>query len=242
MTDWLQWLKSLLFNVIMYLALPIYGLMYLPAAIRAPEGAMRACHAYARFVMGVADRLLGLKTEVRGTPPTGEALVAAKHQSFFDVMVIYTAMPWGKFIMKAILMYAPIFGQFTLRLGCIPVQRGKRGAAIKKMLEDVRAGRANPGQLIIYPQGTRVAPGDYKPYKKGTAALYSELGQPCVPVATNIGMFWPKRGIMRKPGVAVVEFLDPIEPGMEAKAFMAHLEKVIEERSDALAEEAKANA
>ena len=239
MSNAVQWIKSLIFVIIMYIALPIYGLMYLPAAIRAPKGAAAACHAYARFVMRLADKLLGLKTEIRGTPPTGEVLVAAKHQSFFDVFLIYSAVPWGKFIMKALLKYAPIFGSFTMRLGCIPVERGKRGAAIKKMLEDVRSGRANPGQVIIYPQGTRVAPGAYKPYKKGTAALYAELGQPCVPVATNAGVFWPKRGILRKPGVAVVEFLDPIEPGMDAKEFMAHLEDVIETRTNALVEEAR---
>lgn len=241
MTNTLQWIKSLIFVVIMYIALPIYGLMYTPAAIRAPKGAVDACHAYARFVIKMADVLLGLKTEVRGTPPTGEVLVAAKHQSFFDVFLIYSAVPWGKFIMKAILAYAPVFGQFTQRLGCIPVQRGKRGVAIKKMLEDVRTGQAEPGQVIIYPQGTRVAPGEYKPYKPGTAALYNELGQPCVPVATNVGVFWPKRGILRKPGLAVIEFLEPIQPGMEQKEFMAHLEDLIETRSNELVEEARAN-
>ena len=120
------------------------------------------------------------------------------------------------------------------RIGCVPVDRGKRGAAISKMLSDVKAGAALPGQLIIYPQGTRTAPGEYRPYKKGTGALYHQLGQPCVPVATNIGMFWPKRGVYRKPGVAVVEYLDPIAPGMETADFMAHLEEVIETASNAL--------
>jgi len=241
MTKTVQWIRSFLFVVIMYLALPIYGLIYAIPAIRSAEGAVRACHAYASFVKWLAAWLLGLRTEVRGTPPTGEVLVAAKHQSFFDVIMIYTAVPWGKFIMKALLKYAPVFGQFTMRLGCIPVERGKRGAAIKKMLEDVKSGKANPGQVIIYPQGTRVAPGDHKPYKMGTAALYAELGQPCVPVATNVGVFWPKRGILRKPGVAVIEFMDPIEPGMEPKAFMAHLEEIIETKSNELVEEARKN-
>jgi len=133
---------------------------------------------------------------------------------------------------KRILMYAPVIGQFGLRIGCIPVDRGKRGAAITKMLADVKAGVAHPGQLIIYPQGTRVAPGAEKPYKKGTGALYRELGQPCIPVATNIGVFWPKRGVYRKPGTAVVEFLDEIAPGMEPHAFMALIEERIEHGLD----------
>ena len=90
------------------------------------------------------------------------------------------------------------------------MDRGKRGAAIAKMKADVAAGAAEPGQLIIYPQGTRVAPGETLPYKVGTGLLYEQLGQPCYPVATNVGVFWPKRGILRKPGLAVVEFLPAI--------------------------------
>ncbi|MEY4304522.1 MAG: hypothetical protein RIT52_697, partial [Pseudomonadota bacterium] len=95
-----------------------------------------------------------------------------------------------------------------------------------------------PGQLIIYPQGTRVAPGVAKPYKVGTGLLYDQLGQPCVPVGTNVGVFWPKRGILRKPGVAVVEFLPRIEPGLPVPAFMAKLEQEVEASSNRLMAEA----
>jgi 1-acyl-sn-glycerol-3-phosphate acyltransferase len=119
------------------------------------------------------------------------------------------------------------------------VDRGKRGKAIKQMLADVQAGRAQPGQLIIYPQGTRVAPGVKAKYKLGTGVLYDELGQPCVPVSCNVGVFWPKRGIYRKPGVAVVTFHPPIAPGLPVGEFMAKLEETIETGSDALAAEAE---
>ena len=97
---------------------------------------------------------------------------------------------------------------------------------------------SDPGQLIIYSQGTRVAPGDRKPYKAGTGVLYEDLGQTCVPAATNVGLFWPRRGIIRKPGLAVVEFMDPIAPGLSRKAFMTQLEDRVEARSDALMQEA----
>ena len=183
--------------------------------------------------------MVGLRTEVRGTPPTGEVMIAAKHQSFLDIILIYHAIPRGKFIMKRELMYAPILGQYAMRIGCVPVNRGKRGAAIAKMKEAVARGSADPGQLVIYPQGTRVAPGDKKPYKVGTGALYQQLGQPCVPVATNVGCFWPKRGFLRKPGLGVIEFLQPIETGLEIKEFMGRLEEAVETASDRLAEEAR---
>lgn len=233
-----QWLKSLVFILVMYLWMVVVAIVYLPWAIASPNGASAACHAYARSVMFLARVMLGLKSEIRGTPPTGEVMIAAKHQSFFDIILIYSAIPRGKFIMKRQLTRAPIFGWFTLRLGCVPVDRGKRGAAVRKMLEDVQSGRAIPGQLVIYPQGTRVAPGASVPYKIGTGALYRELGQPCVPVACNVGVFWPRHGILRKPGTAVVDFLPPIEPGMEVDAFMATLEDQIETRSNALMAEA----
>lgn len=135
-------------------------------------------------------------------------------------------------------MYAPFLGQYALKIGCVPVDRGKRGAAITKMKADVARGTAEPGQLIIYPQGTRVAPGATKPYKVGTGLLYEQLGQPCFPVATNVGIFWPKRGILRKPGLAVVEFLDPIVPGLAIPAFMERLETEVETHSNRLMAEA----
>ena len=141
--------------------------------------------------------------------------------------------------MKRELIYAPLLGWYSLRVGCIPVDRGKRGQAVKKMKADVEKGRADPGQLVIYPQGTRVAPDDKKPYKAGTGILYEQLGQPCVPVATNIGHFWPKRGFLRKAGTAVVEFLDPIPPGLGIKPFMAKLEEDVETNSDRLLAEAR---
>jgi 1-acyl-sn-glycerol-3-phosphate acyltransferase len=106
------------------------------------------------------------------------------------------------------------------------------------MKADVAAGAADPGQLIIYPQGTRVAPGVARPYKVGTGLLYEQLGQPCVPVATNVGVFWPKRGILRKPGLAVVEFLPPIAPGLPVADFMARLEEEVETHSNRLMAEA----
>ena len=91
---------------------------------------------------------------------------------------------------------------------------------------------------MIYPQGTRVAPGDHKPYKVGSAVLYTKLGQRCYPVACNVGVFWPRYGILKKPGTAVIEFLDPIEPGLEKNAFMSHLEDVVETRSNELMRDA----
>jgi 1-acyl-sn-glycerol-3-phosphate acyltransferase len=234
----LQWLLSLIFVVQMYAAMPIIALTYLPYALMSPDGALAACHAYCRWVLFSLRWITGLRTEVRGDAPSDQALVAAKHQSFLDILMIFHAVPRGRFIMKRELIYAPILGWFALRIGSVPVDRGKRGAAILKMMADVKSGVQKPGQLIIYSQGTRVAPGVRAPYKAGTAALYLQMGQDCVPVATNVGVLWPKRGILRKRGLAVVEFLPTIPQGLTSAEFMAKLENAVEPASDALMAEA----
>ena len=234
----IRWLLSLVFVVQMYLAMAVIAVAFAPWALFSSHGARAACKTYCRWVIFTLRLLCGTRCEVRGTPPSGETLIAAKHQSFLDIILIFNAVPAGKFIMKRELMYAPFLGQYALKIGCVPVNRGKRGAAITKMKADVAKGTAEPGQLIIYPQGTRVAPGAAKPYKVGTGLLYEQLGQPCVPVATNVGVFWPKRGILRKPGLAVVEFLDPIAPGLAIPAFMERLETEVETHSNRLMAEA----
>jgi len=230
----IRWVLSLIFVVQMYLAMAVFAVIFAPWALFSRRGAYAAMHGYCKWVMFTLRLLCGLRCEVRGIPPTDEVVVAAKHQSFLDIMMIFHAVPRGKFIMKRELIYTPFLGQYALRIGCVPLDRGKRGAAIAQMKADVAKGTVHPGQLIIYPQGTRVAPGVKVPYKVGTGLLYDQLAQPCVPVATNVGVFWPKRGILRHPGVAVVEFLPAIAPGKPVPAFMKQLESDIEVASDAL--------
>ncbi|WP_420012731.1 lysophospholipid acyltransferase family protein [Tateyamaria sp.] len=233
----MQRLRSYLFILQMYVMMLVYGLAYLPYALLSKDGARACCKAYSRYVFWTMRWMVGIRAEVRGEVPEGEVLIAAKHQSFLDIMMIFTALPSAKFIMKRDILWTPIIGFYAKRLDCVPVERGKRGAAIGKMVRDVEAGLVDPGQLIIYSQGTRVAPGVKVPYKVGTAVLYEQLGQACVPVATNVGVFWPRKGMWRKPGLAVVEFMPSIAPGMERDAFLAHLEETVEARSDALMRE-----
>ncbi|MGL6210089.1 MAG: lysophospholipid acyltransferase family protein [Paracoccaceae bacterium] len=234
----MRWVMSLIFVVQMYLALAILALVFTPVALVWRGASFFWLQLFCRYVRVSARVLVGLRSEVRGVIPTGAVLIASKHQSFFDTIILFSVLDASRFIMKRVLIYVPLAGWHALRIGCIPVDRGKRGAAIKKMVDAVEAGAAKPGQLIIYPQGTRIAPGVVAPYKIGTAALYTQLGQVCVPVGTNVGVFWPKHGILRKPGLAVVEFLPPIAPGMEVAPFMAELEARIEASSTALMAEA----
>ena len=233
-----QWSRSLLFNAQMYLVLPIVALAYAPLVLVRDEWAFRAVHIYCRYVRWSAAWMVGLRSEIRGKPPAGEVLIAAKHQSFFDIILIVSAVPRPKFIMKKELIRTPFVGWYAKRIGCVPVDRGRRGGAIQKMIDEVGRGRLRPGQLIIYPQGTRVAPGVERPYKVGTAILYGQIAQPCVPAATNVGVFWPRQAVMRRPGLAVVEFLPPIMPGLSSVQFLARLQTEVEAASDRLMREA----
>ena len=234
----MRWIRSILFELQVYTMLVVIGLLYMPLALWSPEGARRGCKAYCRWVFWTARWMVGIRCEVRGTPPQGAVLIAAKHQSFLDILMIFNAIPSGKFIMKREILWTPVIGLYGMRIGCVAVNRGKRGLAISKMLKDVAAGLSKPGQLIIYSQGTRVPPGEKRPYKVGTGLLYEQLGQSCAPVSTNVGVFWSKRGILKNPGVAVVEFLPVIEAGLERDVFMERLEHEVETASEALLVEA----
>ena len=232
-----RYVLSFVFIVQMYLAMVVLAAFFIPWTMINNDRAFTAINTYCRYVRWSARILVGLRSEIRGEVPTTEVIIASKHQSFFDIILIVSVCPRPRFIMKKQLAYAPILGWFAKKIRCVPVDRGKRGAAIQAMLADAKSNEEG-GQLIIYPQGTRVAPSADKPYKIGTGALYSALGQPCVPAATNVGVFWPRHGILRKPGLAVVEFLDTIPAGMETNAFMAEIDTRIEAASDALMLEA----
>lgn len=237
MKDAVQWVRSLLFVIQVYLMMPVIGLLFAPWALFSRAGARACCKTYSRWAFWTARWMVGIRTEVRGTPPSGGVMIAAKHQSFLDVMMIFTALPTGKFIIKREILWTPVIGQYAKLLGCVAVNRGKRGAAIKQMLEGVSSGSQEAGQLIIYSQGTRILPGVKAPYKVGVGILYKEMGQTVIPVATNVGVMWPRRGIMHRPGVAVIEFLDPIEADLSRDDFMAELESVVEARSNELMRE-----
>lgn len=234
----IQWLRSLLFAVQAYVMMVILSLVIAPWAAIDRRGAFAAVHLWCGWVRWTASWMIGLRSEVRGPIPEGEVMIAAKHQSFFDIIMLCSVLPRPKFIMKKQLVWAPIVGWYALRIGCVPVDRGRRGAAIKAMVERVNSGSQEPGQLIIFPQGTRVAPGARHDYKVGVAVLYEELGAPVVPVACNVGVFWPRRRIYRQPGLAVIEFLPTVEPGLAKRAFLEEIQREVEGNSNRLMAEA----
>jgi 1-acyl-sn-glycerol-3-phosphate acyltransferase len=144
------------------------------------------------------------------------------------------------FILKRELNWLPFFGWYTWRAGMIGVNRGARSRALKDMTVQARKVLEDGRQIIIYPEGTRRPPGAPPVYKYGSVHLYRETGTVCVPVAVNTGLFWPRRSFLRYPGTAVLEFLEPIGPGLDAEVFKQKLENTIETATAKLVAEARA--
>ena len=223
----------------MYGLMAILGVLFLPFAIWSREGAYFAISIYLKLVFFGLDALCGLRAESRGEIPRGDVLIAAKHQSFLDILILVRDLPAAKFVMKRSLVWAPILGFYALRIGASPVTRGKGRESYEDMMSEVAKRTDLRGQLVIFPQGTRLAPGADAPYKTGAHSIYETYGLPCVPAAVNTGVFWPRIGVRRDPGLAVVEFLEPLPPGLGRDAFTQALEARIEPASDALLREAQ---
>ena len=233
----LQWARSLIFIIQMYLVMAVMALFITPFALFSREAAFWGIRRFCQWVRLSSRALTGLRSEVRGDIPKGDTLICAKHQSFFDILIICSEIERPRFVMKREILMLPIVGYYAKRIGCIPIDRGKGSVAVRQMLDGVAARLPEPGPLIIYPQGTRVAPGTRKRYRIGAAILYEMYEAGCVPAATNVGLFWPRAAVMRRPGLAVVEFLPPVAGGSGREQFMRELEETIEDHSDRLMRE-----
>ena len=192
---------------------------------------------FAGSVVFLARIICGLKVELRGQIPTGNVVIASKHQSFFDVILHAYYLKNVNFVMKQELTYFPIIGFYGKRLGVAPVRRGGKGKAVSEMLSGLERNDGDT-QLVIYPQGTRVAPGKVMPYKVGAAVVCQRMNRRCILAATNVGMYWPKHSLLRKRGTVILEYLDEVPSGLKTKSFVRYIEENIENASNALIEEA----
>lgn len=229
-------LRSLLFTGWLYLSMSIYAVGLSPALLTNHALAMGVIRLWAAFVLFGLRWICGVRVEVRGLEhrPRGAALIAAKHQGMLDVIAPFTFLDDPCFVMKKELRPLPFFGWFAWKTKMIAVDRSGHARALKDMARQARARLAEGRQILIFPEGTRTAPGVPGDYKPGVAAIYRDLDGPCWPVATNSGACWPAHGFIRKPGLVVYEFLPPIPAGLKRAEFMNQLESRIEAASTAL--------
>ncbi|MGE7198933.1 lysophospholipid acyltransferase family protein [Brevundimonas naejangsanensis] len=228
--------RSLIFTLWLYLSMPLFAVLLSPALLMPHRAAMGVIKLWARFVLFGLRWIAGVKVEVRGLEhrPTGPALIAAKHQGMLDVIAPFAFLDDACFVMKKELMPLPFFGWFAWKTKMIAVDRAAHAKALKDMVRQTRARLAEGRQILIFPEGTRTAPGEPADYKPGVAAIYRDVDAPCWPVATNSGVHWPAHGFKRYPGTVVFEFLPPIPAGLKRAEFMKQLESRIEDASTAL--------
>ncbi len=231
-------LRSLLYAAWFYLISTPWAILLTLALPLPRQVMMEGVRLWSRVMLFGLWALAGVKVEVRGLErlPEGACLIAAKHQCALDFIGPFAFLPDACFVLKKELLSIPFFGWNAQRARMIPIDRGGGAATLKSMVRAARQRLSEPRQLIIFPEGTRKAPGAAPDYKPGVAALYRELGLPCLPMATNSGVHWPARGFLRRPGVVVYEVLEPIPPGLPRAEFMRELERRVETASNALLE------
>jgi 1-acyl-sn-glycerol-3-phosphate acyltransferase len=223
-------LRSLLFNLGFFGWTLLVVVLGLPCLLLPRRYTYRLGAFWVRVSLALLDRLVGLDHRVVGLEHRlgGAAIYAVKHQSAWDTLVFALLLDEPAYVLKRELTFVPFFGWLLRRAGMIPVDRAGRASALRRMIGQARRTAAEGRPLLIYPEGTRTAPGEHRPYQPGVAALYGQLGLPVVPVALNSGLFWGRRQFVKRPGTITVEFLPAIPPGLPRKAFMAELERRLE--------------
>ena len=224
--------RSTLFLAWFLLVTTILSLIFLPVLILPRRATIWLARAWSRATFFGLKIFAGIDWEIRGVPPRGPMLVAAKHMSMWDTLGLYLALDAPAIVLKRELLRIPFYGWFLWKATAIPIDRAAGAGALRKMAANARAVLAEGRPILIFPEGTRKKPGATPDYKPGVAGLYTMLEVPCVPVALNSGVHWT--GFKKVPGTIVLEFLEPIPPGLKRAEFMAQLERRIETATNKL--------
>lgn len=235
-------LRSLVFNALFYVNTALWLIAALPTFFMPYRAIIEVAKAWGRFNRALTRMVAGIDYEIRGAEkiPRGPVIVAAKHQSAWETFALLSLFDNPTFIIKRELQWIPIFGWFTIKGRMVPVQRGAGSQTLTNMIERARIELSRGRQLVIFPEGTRRAPGAEPRYKYGVAQLYAAEGVPCIPIALNSGLFWPRRSLRRNPGTVLVEVLDPILPGLDKDVFLERLKNEIETATARLIAESQA--
>jgi 1-acyl-sn-glycerol-3-phosphate acyltransferase len=233
-------LRSALYNIVFYVNLTVFlvGGAFFLATPR--SWAMAALKAWAKTSLWWLELICGTRMEIRGREfiPKDGALIAGKHQSTWETFAILPLFADPAVVLKKELTYIPFFGWFIYKFRMIPVAREAGPSALRALTTRAKEAVAMGRQIIMFPEGTRRAPGAPPDYKPGATALYLKLDRPCVPFALNSGLYWPRRQFLRRPGTIIVEFLAPIPPGLPRREFERRLIEAVETTTARLEAEA----
>jgi 1-acyl-sn-glycerol-3-phosphate acyltransferase len=231
---------SLIYAVVFYsltFAMMVFGAWLL---LGPRSWAIAALKLHGRICVWLLKNICGTGLEVRGRDhlPAGACLVVAKHQSAWDTFGLLALFQDPAVVLKDELTWIPLYGWYIAKFEHIRVKRDRAAFALKTMVVDAKRCVDQGRQVLIFPEGTRAAPGAPADYKPGYLALYEGLGVPCVPIALNSGVFWPRRTLMRYPGTIIVEILPPVPAGLARRDVRGQVESAIETASLRLLQEA----
>ena len=234
--------RAVLFNIAYWAMTLTLAVAYLPLLALSPRWTIAGAGAWIRATLWLLRVVVGLDYRVIGAEnrPKGPVLIASKHQSAWETLAFVALLGDPVFIIKKELLSVPFFGWYARHAGMIAIDRKGGAAALKRMMAEARAAVAAGRPLVIFPEGTRMAPGAAPRYQTGIAALYQMLDVPVLPAALNSGHFWGRRAFVKRPGRIVVEYLPPIAPGLAREAFMRRLEGDIEAASARIAPDSAA--
>ena len=221
-------LRSILFHLWFVLVSVVIFIGAVPLFLGPRVAVIRAAQFWSHAVLWGLKIICGQTFEVRGREhiPQGGALIASKHYSMWETIAFMVLTDDPAIVLKRNLMWIPFYGWYGLKMEMIPIDRLGKSRALRAMRRAARTAIAKGRQIVVFPEGTRRKVGAPPVYKPGVAGLYAELSVPCVPAAHNSALFW--QGLIRKPGMIVVEFLPPIPPGLRRAEFMRELETRIE--------------
>lgn len=230
-------IRSVLFNLTFAAVTLVMAVIGLPLFLGPRAWMDFYGRLWAKACLWLLMRIVGLDYEIRGPVPSGACLIAAKHQSAWETLALAALIPDSTFVLKRILLWTPPFGPFMAKVGMIPIDRSGGSKTVRKMLAAARRMMAADRPIVIFPEGTRRAPGAPPAYHPGVAALYRELDTPVIPVAVNSGLYWRRNAFTKRQGVVLLEFLEPIPAGMNRRSFMREIEDRIETATVRLVEE-----
>jgi 1-acyl-sn-glycerol-3-phosphate acyltransferase len=232
-------LRSLLFGVAFYSWSVLLSVLMTPLLLAPWQWVAAGMKIWARGVIWLLRAVCDIRVEFRGLEhlPSGPALIAAKHNCMFDTMGPLVVIDGACYVMKRELTRIPVYGWFCEKTKMIVVDRKGHANALRALLANAKERVTEGRRVVIFPEGSRTAPGERREYQPGVAGLYRTLALPCIPMATNSGAHWPAHGFLRKPGTMVYQFLPAIAPGLSRAAFMADLKDHLERASDQLLNE-----
>lgn len=231
-----RFIGSTLFSIFFIVWIITLAILYLPLLLFPAHLLKKPVQFWGRGVLAALKLLIGIDYKIVGRKnlPKAPCILAAKHQSTFETIALYTNIDQLVVVLKQELLWIPIYGWYVAKSKMVPIIRGSGTKALKRIVKHGKQAIQNKNHILIFPEGTRVKPTEQKVYHAGVVALYKHLNCPVVPISLNSGLFWGKRQFLKSPGQIIIQLHAPIKPGLPKDQFIDKLKHTIEQETNKL--------